>query len=184
MMPAAGGPGTVAPRAGARIETWCVRRGRCDARQSLPARERGSKHRVAHPARTWPRSRSPRGSADRNVAAAQFGKAGVSRSPRGSADRNTFDLFNGPNSYGRSPRGSADRNIAVGGQSIPYYRSLPARERGSKQMRLARAGTPAACRSPRGSADRNVHKIAVLFCVWGSLPARERGSKRNLTRLK
>ena len=78
--------------------------------------------------------------------------AGMRRSPRGSVDRNTGTVGHISNQMGRSPRGSVDRNFAnakgvtmvyrvaprAGAwietvkprNQIPYFESLPARERG------------------------------------------------------
>ncbi len=79
----------VAPRAGARIETW-VWRLTFSWRKSLPARERGSKHcnrdiiagRVIVAPRAGARIETP--------VLARLTSKKLSRSPRGSADRNTL----------------------------------------------------------------------------------------------
>gem|GEM_PF-1080846 len=105
------GSPAVAPRAGAWIETR-TRRSRSTKAASLPARERGSKHRVPHVQRIMPR-RSPRGSVDRNIKDPDTGKR-VSVAPRAGAwieTSNSQALWRAR--YGRSPRGSVDRNIRL-----------------------------------------------------------------------
>ena len=189
----------VAPRAGARIETWqqfrasqfaerrsprgsadrnkirCMRA--ATSASSLPARERGSK----------PARRSWLGSPQESLPARE----------RGSKHRIVVALTA---HRGRSPRGSADRNPAASLYEAPVWRSLPARERGSKRSPPVGLRTVARRRSPRGSADRNRSSVTrcgislqvapragarIETCVGASyyklmmsLPARERGSKQ------
>ena len=127
----------VAPFAGAWIET-CHERLFLQAGESLPSRERGSKP-FPRPALLRASGRSLRGSVDRNIT------------------RGAWILHR----RGRSLRGSVDRNHQVGGQSAGVGRSLPSRERGSKQ------------RAVRVIADA---------CL--SPPSRGRGSKLPLDRFQ
>ena len=98
--------------------------------------------------------RSPRGSADRNVATVARNRGLDHRSPRGSADRNDNSQA-GVNQTPIAPRAGArietvgrSRGTAPGGHRSP---------RGSAERnRLSMTGSDArGYRSPRGSADRN-----------------------------
>ena len=182
----------VAPRAGARIETpptYCKpcplpslparergskhrhRRLHGALHASLPARERGSKHPARRPEPGGRERRSPRGSADRNLPPPQTAVVTTTRrSPRGSADRNNFAKSHVTATTSRSPRGSADRNCPFRCWKVRATVSLPARERGSKPDAGLAAGARGARRSPRGSADRNCGKSTILKGRSGRSP--------------
>jgi hypothetical protein len=125
--------GTVAPRVGAWIETrhWRV------SRFNRPRRSpRGSVDRNQIRYHTQPvcLSRSPRGSVDRNAHIAHVIIKRFGRSPRGSVDRNQRIKSCACRCKSRSPRGSVDRNSASARSISPVGLSLPAWERGSKQI--------------------------------------------------
>ncbi len=123
------------------------------------------------------------------------------RSPRGSVDRNTERQGIGFDER-VAPRAGAWIETTLRGYGSRVAASLPARERGSKQIfgraqsypcQVApRAGAwietwpktsiclKAASRSPRGSVDRNENARLEDANFEGSLPARERGSKQTL----
>ena len=143
----------VAPRAGARIETFQRRR--------LHSRRR----------------RSPRGSADRNVNPDGFVNALRRRSPRGSADRNdqTAAQIATAWSLPARERGSKqDRSVECQGtttvapragarietRAIPaQHRMQPVAPRAGARIETSITTESSTCerrRSPRGSADRNI----------------------------
>ncbi len=186
----------IAPRTGARIETGSWARPRW-ARPSLPARERGSKP----PAPWWPdinwqslpaRERGSKQKRRRCRATSSY------RSPHGSADRNVLGMARGIGWVRIAPRTGARIETATTATTCLSRRSLPARERGSKQRRN-RDRDAGADRSPHGSADRNGRcgvgkrtnrviaprtgaRIETTCAAPGrlvrrSLPARERGSR-------
>ena len=146
------------------------------------------------------RRRSPRGSADRNPYAGADRRRWDGRSPRGSADRNIRGFPRVTVGHGRSPRGSADRNksscvtapsvsrvapragarieTACGVARGRAERSLPARERGSKQSSSVSIIQHRHVAPRAGARIETVVKHFISSPYATSLPARERGSKR------
>jgi len=145
---------TVAPRAGAWIETR-----RSDGAQGhrLVAPRAGAWIETSTACTTcaWPKV-APRAGAWIETPSARSSRARSCVAPRAGAWIETSRRAHQRCArQGRSPRGSVDRNIPLRALTVPVAQSLPARERGSKRVRIA-------CQIPR----------------HGSLPARERGSKR------
>jgi len=211
----------VAPRAGARIETDPAVGGGFDDRcrsprgsadrntgltvgggghvTSLPARERGSKHRqrpaeprqrLSLPARergskqvkAWrsiDRSygRSPRGSADRNSLYAPA-RASPLVAPRAGARIETAAPASGKlHSDAVAPRAGARIETTTSTRAFWVCRVAP---RAGARIETASPRLRLPCpprRSPRGSADRNRPLSSMRTQPPGSLPARERGSK-------
>ncbi len=143
----------VAPHPGARIETFSASTSLSTAVRSLPIRERGSK--LPHPHRPdeIARRRSPSGSADRNRhCRGAVGRLAVAPHPGARIETEKKFPISAPiRSLPIRERGSKQR---VASSVRLAASSLPIRERGSKQRSPAAAGD-AGRRSPSGSADRN-----------------------------
>ncbi len=126
-------PSGVAPHPGARIETcW------------------------APPFSDLPSCRSPSGSADRNKDRAVATLRLMRRSPSGSADRNVWTRSSALRRVLVAPHPGARIETMVSDTLGAVARSLPIRERGSKQRQTLGVSPPPTRRSPSGSADRNL----------------------------
>ena len=168
-------PGTSLPARERGSKRHLPKRPECH-RRSLPARERESKPVVIVGTVPIP-CRSPRGSADRNFFR-DLGTRLACVAPRAGARIETYRGSHPPHfEGGRSPRGSADRNIWLRIVSPVTPSSLPARERGSKQME--EAGQPVQRWSlPARERGSKQCRLSTGRGVQQSLPARERGSKQ------
>ncbi len=122
---------------------------------SLPARERGSKHQAGEVCARITERRSPRGSVDRNRLSWFAVCHAASVAPRAGAWIETHAASHRPRGAdGRSPRGSVDRNS----QDSVIIRAPSVAPRAGAWIETAmpRCHTrPASGRSPRGSVDRN-----------------------------
>ena len=165
---------TVAPRAGARIETSWVPTA-APARSSLPARERGSKRVCSGPACVCRRSLPARERGSKH-AGDRRGVEGCRVAPRAGARIETSlrRVVGGRDTV--APRAGARIETHVRVRRLVEHTSLPARERGSKRPSRLPAAPGLGSLPARERGSKREFLVSDNGCT-GSLPARERGSK-------